>query len=465
MTTAQVVHGSDLGAELEVVNGKVRLNGENVYGAMEADGLHIGVYKNDATNPWVDVNTIEDGIANSNTLTYAELKARFEADKVAYPDAKRFAYQAGTRSWGFCKQNATDWMIGTSWKHDGVGGVTEGYATVANDPANPLFVKKDGTPVSALETVSTYNLQAARYMRMVAGAKATYEMIVPTRLRSCELFTDVKLSGYCQGSLLATIEYGDGTVVVQRARTYNNNWYMGDIIDQTKPVSKITVEVDATTLVEAGKFPTNFSRDFATGLEYHRSSPDYALGTPFHVYSYWYGQYHNTLANRFHLLEADAVDITSDCTITASIAEGAGFPLSNVRDNDPATAYKALTAGNSLAFTVQRVGTSPKVFRYVDVTLQLEAGSEASFESLSRIIVATSRNNATSVATTNTRDFTGIDSTKVDANGNITLRFMAGFPNTYPEVTDKMSITLTKTVAGNFKVAGIRVFGHTPTAG
>ena len=465
MTSAQVVHGSDLGAELEVVNGKVRLNGEKIYGALQADGLHVGVFKNDATNTWVDVNFTEDGLANSNTLTYAELKARFEANKAAYPDAKRFMYQVGATSWGFTKMNDTEWMMGTSWKHIGVGGVTEGYATVSNDPANPLFVKQDGTPVSALETVSTYNLQAARYMRMVAGAKATYEMIVPVRLRSCEIITDVKLSGYCQGSLLATIEYGDGTVAVQRARTYNNNWYLGDIIDQTKPVSKITVEVDATTLVEAGKFPTNFSRDFATGVEYHRSSPDYALGTPFHVYSYWHGYYHHALANRFHLPEVEAVDITADCTITTSIAADPAFPLSNVLDADPATAYKASTTGNSLTLTVQRVSTAPYVFRHVNIKLKLEAGQEAAFESLSRIAVVTSRTNGSSNATSNIHDFTGVNSASVDADGNLDVIAFAGFPNTYPDVTDRMTIALTKLVAGNFKIASVKVFGHTPTAG
>ena len=466
MTTAQVIHAADLHPSLEVKDGKVQLNGEAVYGAMKADNLHITVHENKPSDMYIDANSIDGGVNNNNTLTFEELKAEFERLKAANPLAGRISIQSGGASWTFTKTATGEWVFGTTFYHGGVGGVTEGYGTVVNDPANPLFVKKDGTPVSALETLYTYNLQAARLMRMVVGAKATYKFVAPAKLRSSEITADVKLSGYVQGSLKVNILYANGSTFDGRARPYNNAWYMGDVIDQTLPVSEITVEVDAQTLEECGKLPTNFSRDFATGAEYHRTSPDYALGTPYLTYSFWGSYCHNTaMSAKFHLPEEGCVDITPDCTITANIAEAAGFPLSNVRDNDPATAYKAATTGNSLTFTLQRVDTSPKVFRHVDVTLQLELGSEASFESLSRVAVATSRNSATAGATSNTRDFTGIDSTKVDANGNITLRFMAGLANTYPDVTDKMTIALTKTVAGNFKVAGIKVFGHAPTAG
>ena len=83
--------------------------------------------------------------------------------------------------------------------------------------------------------------------------------------------------------------------------------------------------------------------------------------------------------------------------------------------------------------------------------------------SISRVVVATTVANATAVSTSNTRDLTGLQAT-LDANGNSYLALHAAFPNTYPDPTTRITVALTKTVAGNFKLAGIKVYGHSPLA-
>ena len=143
----------------------------------------------------------------------------------------------------------------------------------------------------------------------------------------------------------------------------------------------------------------------------------------------------------------------------------AGTAVENLLDDSLTTAYQSSTTANSLVLTLDKIpGTPQRNIHLVELTFApLTAGgaNDPVMNSVSRVVVTTGVANASAVYTSNTRDLTGLQPT-LDANGNSYLALHAASPNVYPDIANRIVITITKTVAGNFRLTGINVTGQSP---
>ena len=468
----QVIHSTDIGETLKVVNGKLEVDSiaiiDDIAKANEtAEYFTDSYFQSNTDDRYYAYQEIQGGVLQPAMPSYEELAAKVAAAKISHPNATRISVNYGASSWSYVKTQEGDWQISTNLPTVGAIGVSSPYCKVFNDNLNPLFVSKDGEAYDLSKDFSTYNLKPANYLRVVDGASATWELDQPQYLRSLELVTDVVNIVYLQGSLALEVTYADGSVTMSRAMPYNNDWYLGDQLDQSKRIKRVKFTCDTRTLAECGKYPSLFSMDFSTGKMYHNSHADYANYTPVMSVKYLYG-YCTTIAyNRYHGADADQQDITSEFTATASIAALAGTSVANLVDGLGTTYYQSSTTSNTVTLTFIKPVESPVRFlKFVDVKLTPIASDGAVFESLSRVVVATSLNPVNSNYTSNTRDISGLDlaTTSLDSDGNYVMRFLASSPNAYPKPMSKLTVALTKTVAGNFKVSGVTIWGASPAA-
>ena len=468
MSNLQVIRSTDLGDTLAVVNNKLESNVSTLNALLREDAVEKGVFSNN----YKQIDAASRGyefvgeICSQTVVTeptYAELNAAFDAALAANPNMNRYIMQYGSSSWGWTKHPDGRWLPGTHHEQSGANGIASPQAIVVNDEANPLFVDRNGNPVDLSKNVSTYNLQPPVYMRMVVGASATWEVHKPVPLRSLELVVDTKISGYAFGQLKAEVTYEDGTVASINVRPYTNGYYFGDVIPQSKYVKKVKISVDDATLNQVGKFPTHYAFDFATKTYIHRTDPMYTSATPVVVVNYIYGYSRRNIPNFYKL--ANVGLITNEFTVTSNIAALAGTSVENLLDDDLTTAYQSSTASNSLVLTLNKIpGTPPRNVHLVELTFApLTAGDAGDpvMNSINRVVVTTGVANASAVNTSNTRDLTGLQPT-LDVNGNSYLALHAASPNTYPDIATRIVITITKTVAGNFRLTGIKVSGQSP---
>ena len=470
MTEIRVLHGTDLGQSLEISQGKLEVNAANVRQKLADAEIDAGIFPNTynqvdpANNPYILHGEIRSQL-ESTEPTYEELGLAFENALTENPNINRYVLQYGSTSWAWTKYADGRWLPGTHHYQSGANGILSPQARVVNDPANPLFVDRNGQPVDISKNVSNYNLLPANFMRMVVGASATWEVHKAVPLRSLELLTDAKMAGYAFGRLKADVEFEDGTIETIDVRPYTSGWYFGDVIKQSRYVKSVRIYVDAVTLEQVGKQPTHYAFDFANKRYIHRSDPAYATATPVVNIFYIYGYYKRGIPDFYH--PEDSIDITSEYTITSSIAASSSTSVANLLDNNPLTYYQSSTTANSVTFTLDKIaGTPERTPHFVELLLTPLLPlfvDDPSMNSISRVVVATSVANASAVSTSNTRDLTGLQA-KLDANGNSYLALHAAFPNTYPDPTTRITVALTKTVAGNFKLACIKVYGHSPLA-
>ena len=468
MSNLQVIRSTDLGDTLTVVGNKLETNVSSLNELLRDDAVSKGVFLNEFTqiDPANRKYELVSEICSQTVTTeptYAELNAAFDAALAANPDMNRYTMQFGSSSWGWTKYPDGRWLPGTHHEQSGANGILSPQAIVVNDEANPLFVDRNGNPVDLSKNVSTYNLQPPVYMRMVAGASATWEVHKPVSLRSLELLVDVKISGYAFGRLKAEVTYEDGTIENVDVRPYTSGYYFGDVIPQSKYVKKVKISVDAATLKQVGKFPTHYAFDFTSKEYIHRTDPAYAAATPVVVVSYIYGYYRRNIPDFYNA--SDVTLITNEFTVTSNIAALAGTSVNNLLDDDLTTAYQSSTTANSLTLTLDKIpGTTPRYVHLVELTFApLTAGdaNDPVMNSINRVVVTTGVANASAVNTSNTRDLTGLQPT-LDANGNSYLALHAASPNVYPDIVNRIVITITKTVAGNFRLTGVKVSGQAP---
>ena len=468
MSNLQVIRSTDLGDTLTVVGNKLETNVSSLNELLRDDAVSKGVFLNEFTqiDPANRKYELVGEICSQTVTTeptYAELNAAFDAALAANPDMNRYAMQFGSSSWGWTKYPDGRWLPGTHHEQSGANGILSPQAIVVNDEANPLFVDRNGNPVDLSKNVSTYNLQPPVYMRMVAGASATWEVHKPVSLRSLELLVDVKISGYAFGRLKAEVTYEDGTIENVNVRPYTSGYYFGDVIPQSKYVKKVKISVDAATLKQVGKFPTHYAFDFTSKEYIHRTDPAYAAATPVVVVSYIYGYCRRNIPDFYNA--SDVTLITNEFTVTSNIAALAGTSVNNLLDDVLTTAYQSSTTANSLTLTLDKIpGTTPRYVYLVELTFApLTAGdaNDPVMNSINRVVVTTGVANASAVNTSNTRDLTGLQPT-LDANGNSYLALHAASPNVYPDIVNRIVITITKTVAGNFRLTGVKVLGQAP---
>lgn len=468
MNNLQVIRSTDLGDTLTVVNSKLESNVSTLNELLREDAVEKGVFLNDykqidaASRGYEFVGEICSQTVVTDP-TYAELNAAFDAALAANPNINRYVMQFGSSSWGWTKYPDGRWLPGTHHEQSGANGIVSPQAIVVNDEANPLFVDRNGNPVDLSKNVSTYILQPPVYMRMVVGASATWEVHKPVPLRSLELVVDSKISGYAFGQLKAEVTYEDGTVANINVRPYTSVYYFSDVIPQSAYVKKVKISVDADTLKQVGKFPTHYAFDFTTKEYVHRTDPMYASATPVVIVNYIYGNFRRNIPDFYKL--ADVRLITNEFTVTSNITALAGTSVENLLDNNPTTAYQSSNTSNSLVLTLSKIpGTPPRIVHLVELTLApLTAGDAADpvMNSINRVVVTTGVANASAVNTSNTRDLTGLQPT-LDVNDNSYLALHAASPNVYPDVVNRIVITITKTVAGNFRLTGIKVHGQSP---
>ena len=466
MSNLQVIRSTDLGDTLTVVGGKLETNVSSLNELLRDYAVSKGVFLNDYTQ--IDpANRKYEFVGEicSQTVTteptYAELNAAFDAALAANPDMNRYIMQYGSSSWGWTKYPDGRWLPGTHHEQSGANGILSPQAIVVNDEANPLFVDRNGNPVDLSKNVSTYNLQPPVYMRMVAGASATWEVHKPVSLRSLDLLVDAKISGYAFGRLKAEVTYEDGTIENVNVRPYTGAYYFSDVIPQSKYVKKVKISVDAATLNQVGKFPTHYAFDFTSKEYIHRTDPAYAAATPVVSVFYICGYHRRNIPDFYNA--TDVTLITNEFKVTSNIAALAGTSVNNLLDDDPTTAYQSSTTANSLTLTLDKIpGTPPRNVHLVELTFApLTAGdaNDPVMNSINRVVVTTGVANASAVNTSNTRDLTGLQPT-LDANGNSYLELHAALPNVYPEIANRIVITITKTVAGNFRLTGVKVSGQ-----
>ena len=468
MSNLQVIRSTDLGDTLTVVGDKLETNVSSLNELLRDDSVSKGVFLNECSqiDPANRKYELVGEICSQTVTTeptYAELNAAFDAALAANPDMNRYIMQFGSMSWGFTKYPDGRWLPGTHHEQSGANGILSPQAIVVNDEANPLFVDRNGNPVDLSKNVSTYNLKPPVYMRMVAGASATWEVHKPVSLRSLELLVDVKISGYAFDRLKAEVTYEDGTIENVNVRPYTSGYYFGDVIPQSKYVKKVKISVDAATLKQVGKFPTHYAFDFTSKEYIHRTDPAYAAATPVVVVSYIYGYCRRNIPDFYKA--SDVTLITNEFTVTSNIAALAGTSVNNLLDDDLTTAYQSSTTANSLTLTLDKIpGTTPRYVHLVELTFApLKAGdaNDPVMNSINRVVVTTGVANASAVNTSNTRDLTGLQPT-LDANGNSYLALHAASPNMYPDIVNRIVITITKTVAGNFRLTGVKVSGQAP---
>lgn len=449
----QVVHSSDLSAKsFKVVDGKLE--------AVPSEDTTL-VYQKAAGaagyNPvrilW---NTGED-------ITFEDFRDQHAAALAAEPDMTVFEllYNGFAQS---LSKNVVDggWDVTPFLSTAGVSGLMYPKAQVTNKAGAPLFIDKFGNPVDPSRTVFKFNMQPLLYMNLSEGAEAVFECVTPQKLRSLELITSVGHNGFVQPMLKGKIEYADGTTDTRHVMPYNNNWFMSDIIDQTKRISKVTLTMDRAYTGFPAMQKTQTWLDTSTGIVYSDADlPAAAAFTPVMSCLYWQGHVNPNMTEKFYDLTADNVDITSMCSVSANLASAsvaANTPIPELVDGDAATVFKTTDTSNALTFTVTPVaGQLFHKLKTVLIELDVPAGTEAVVKSLASAVVTTSFGTRNGIYTSNARHLRIEDADIV--GGKVVLLLSAAFPNVYPEFVQRMSVALVKTVAGAWNVSTIKVNG------
>ena len=396
-------------------------------------------------------------------ITFEDLRDQHAAALVAEPTMTYFEMGSNARTTTLAK-NVLDggWDVTQFVSNSGVVGFVNPHARVVNKAGAPLFIDKYGNPVDPTTTVHNYNLKPEIYINLSEGAEAVFECVTPQKLRSLELLTNVRSNGYVQPILKGVFEYTDGSTVTGQIMPYNYNWYMGDLLDQTKRLVKATISVDNTYVNAPAMQKTQLWLDTVTGTAYSDASlPTAAAFTPVASVAYLYGYVNPNMPMKFYNLVTDLVDITEDCEIRANLASAtvaANQPIPELVDGDNATGFKTTATSNSLTFTITPVsGKRFNKLMRLRMVLDAAAGTESVVKSVHSVVLSTLFGTRNGNATSNTRHLRIEDADIVD--GKVVLLFNIAFPNTYPDSIEKLTVALSKTVAGAWNVSSIKVLG------
>lgn len=449
----QVVHSTDLSAKsFKVVDGKLEAvpNKDNTIAYQKAAGAA-------GFNPvrilW---NTGAD-------ITFEDLRDQHAAALAAEPDMTLLELCYNGYGQALAK-NIVDggWDVTAFTSTSGVVGISSPEARVINKPGAPLFIDKFGNPVDPARTVSNYNLKPEIYINLSNGSEAVFECVTPQKMRSLELVTNVRTSGYAQPILKGVFEYTDGTTVTGKLTPYNQSWYMGDIIDQTKRLVKATLSVDNAHAAAPAMQKTQAWLDTATGTLYSDASlPEAAAFTPVATVSYLCGYVNPNIPTKFYSLVTDMENITRDCEVRANLASAtaaANSPIPELVDGNSATVFKTTATSNALTFTITPVSGKRfnKLMRF-QVVIDVPAGTEAVAKSINSVVLANMFGTRNGTATSNTRHLRIEDADIVD--GKVTLLFNVAFPNNYPDSVEKLTVALSKTVIGAWNINSVDLIG------
>lgn len=449
----QVVHSSDLSTKsFAVVDGKLEVvpNEDNTIAYQKAAGA-------------AGFNPVRILWSDGADITFEDLRAQHAAALAAEPDMTYFEMISNGYAQALVKNKADGgWDITQFMSTAGTTGLLYPEAQVTNKAGAPLFIDKKGNPVDSARTVYKYNLQPEFYLNLSEGAEATFECVTPQKLRNLELVTAVRANGYVNPILKGLIEYADGTTDTQYVMPYNNNWYMGDVIDQTKRISKVTLTMDSSYTGFPAMQKSQMWLDTATGITYSDADlPAAAAFTPVVSVFYLNGYVNPNMTQKFYDLVADNADITAMCDVKANLASAtvaANTAIPVLIDGDDATVFTTTATSNSLTFTVTPVaGQRFNKLKTVRVDLHVPAGTEGVVKSITGAVVTTSFGTRNGNATANTRHFRIEDADIV--GGKVSLLCSAAFPNAYPETIEKLVVALTKTTAGAWNVSGVKVNG------
>lgn len=449
----QVVHSSDLSTKsFAFVAGKLEAvpNEDNTIAYQKAAGA-------------AGYNPVRILWSDGSDITFEDLRAQHAAALAAEPDMTLFEIITNGYGNGLVKNKADGgWDITQFSSTTGAAGLSYPEAQVTNKAGAPLFIDKFGNPVDPARTVSKYNMQPEFYMSLSEGAEAVWECVTPQKLRSLELATSLRASGYVNPILKGFIEYADGTTDTQYVMPYNNNWYMGDVIDQTKRISKVTLTMDSTYTAFPAMQKTQMWLDTATGTVYSDADlPAAAAFTPAVSCLYLCGYVNPNMTEKFYDLSANNADITAMCDVKANLASAsvaANTPIPELVDAVDSTVFTTTATSNALTFTITPIaGQRFHKLKTVRVELDVPAGTEAVVKSVTSVVVSTAFGTRTATATSNTRHLRIEDADIV--GGKVVLLLSAAFANVYPDTVQKMTVSLTKTVAGAWNVSTIKVNG------
>ena len=354
------------------------------------------------------------------------------------------------------------WDVTAFLSTTGAVGLSYPEARVINKSGAPLFIDKFGNPVDLTRTSYRYNLQSEFYMSLSEGAEAVWECITPQKLRSLELVTSMRANGYVLPILKGKIDYADGSTDTQFVLPYNNGWYMGDVIDQTKRISKVTLTMDSSYTGFPAMQKSQMWLNTATGIAYSDADLHAAAAfTPVVGVSSLIGYANPNMTQKFYDLTADNADITAMCDVKANLASAtvaANTAIPVLIDGNDATVFTTTATSNSLTFTITPVeGQRFNKLKTVRVDLSVPAGTEAVAKSITGAVVTTSFGTRNGNSTSNTRHLRIEDADIV--GGKVSLLCSAAFHNVYPGTIEKLVVALTKTTAGAWNVSGVKVNG------
>ena len=449
----QVVHSTDLSEKsFKLVNGKLEP-------VPSKDNTVVYEKKAGAAS----YNPVRILWGSGADITFEDLRDQHAAALAAEPTMTYFEIgsNAGTEA---LAKNVVDggWDTMQFYSNSGSGELLYPHARVINKEGAPLFIDKFGAPVDPTVIRNNYNLKPEVYINLSNGAKAVFECVTPQKLRSLELITNLRVSGYAQPILKGVFEYTDGTVVTDKLIPYNNNWYMGDIVDQTKRLIKVTLSVDNAHAAAPAMQKTQAWLDTATGTLYSDASlPEAAAFTPVASVSFLCGYVNPYMPTKFYSLVTDLENITQDCEVRANLPSAtvaANLPIPELVDGNSNTVFKTTATSNALTFTISPVsGKRFNKLMRLHVVVDVPAGTEAVAKSINNAVVATMFGTRNGNLTSNTRHLRIEDADIVD--GKVVLVFNAAFPNNYPDNVEKLTVALSKTVVGAWNINSIDLLG------
>ena len=457
MANVQVVHSSDLAATSFKVNaeGKLEIVKDKRGGVVyeDVEGAQAAAYK-----------PVRILWAAGQEITFDDLRNQFQAALAAVPDMTYFELVSNGYGQGLVK-SAFDggWDITLFYPTSGANGMMYPEARIVNG-AIPLFIDKMGNPNDKVAgSASNYNLEPQHFMNLEEGASAVWEPVVPVKLRSLEIITQVRVNGYIQPHLKALVEYADGTTFDSTSYPYNNNWYMGEVLDQSKRVSKVTWTMLANASVHTADSVVSTAKlDTATGTLYTIDNAAAPAGCkPVQSIAYVNGYNIDGKARTGFIRgrpEGVVASVKNRFVATSSAAAAAGTSTDNMLDGDSATFYRMGTTGNSLTLTATlKPGEVLNALHRVVLHIDVPTGEEAIVKSITSVVVATQSSMGNGNATSNTRHFRIQDADI--ASGKLVLSLFAGFPNTYPDPVDRITVVIAKSVAGSLQISELEIHG------
>ena len=449
----QVVHSTDLSAKsFKVVDGKLESvpNEDNTIAFQKAAGA-------------AGFNPVRILWSTGADITFEDFRDQHAAALAAEPNMTVFEMLYNGYGQSLAK-NIVDggWDCTAFLSTSGAVGLLYPEARVINKSGAPLFIDKMGNPVDPSRTAIKHSMQPEFYMSLSEGAEAVWECVTPQKLRSLELVTSVRANGHVNPILKGFIEYADGTTDTVYVMPYINNWYMGDVIDQTKRISKVTLTMDSSYIGFPAMQKSQMWLDTATGITYSDADlPAAAAFTPVISVAYLYGYANPNMTQKFYDLTADNADITAMCKVKANLASAsvaANTDIPVLVDGDNATVFTTTATSNSLTFTITPVaGQRFNKLKTVRVDLHVPAGTEGVVKSITGAVVSTSFGTRNGNSTSNTRHLRIEDADIV--GGKVSLLFSAAYANAYPDTIEKLVVALTKTTAGAWNVSGVKVNG------